>query len=229
MTPDEADSPNRPEGAATGPVVDTVPDTEDLFCITCGYNVRGIPGDPRRCPECGYENHVADMRIPAGMIQKQAGKLETLPVVCVAWIFVALFALPLSASPSLGWTYGLIAAAVIVLGWGVCVYRYANSCEFRPGWGIILGEMHVAALGFIILIPSSVWSICMLYVGEWVLPISVFVLVALFCVIGVLAYLDARRRLVDQKRSLAVSLARRELERAQRHVPPPNLDRRLDS
>ncbi|MHC4235736.1 MAG: hypothetical protein ACYSUQ_11520, partial [Planctomycetota bacterium] len=37
---------------------------EDLYCLECGYNLRGIAGDPRRCPECWYANSVADMRIP---------------------------------------------------------------------------------------------------------------------------------------------------------------------
>lgn len=24
----------------------------DLYCLQCGYNLRGQSGDPRRCPEC---------------------------------------------------------------------------------------------------------------------------------------------------------------------------------
>lgn len=28
----------------------------DLFCLTCGYNLRGLRGDPVRCPECGDDH-----------------------------------------------------------------------------------------------------------------------------------------------------------------------------
>jgi len=31
---------------------------EDLFCLTCGYNLRALRGDPVRCPECGEDNAV---------------------------------------------------------------------------------------------------------------------------------------------------------------------------
>src|SRR3989442_10695322 len=27
------------------------PEDIDLYCLECGYNLRGLSGDPRRCPE----------------------------------------------------------------------------------------------------------------------------------------------------------------------------------
>ncbi len=30
-----------------------VPDDKDMLCPGCGYNLRGLPGNPRCCPECG--------------------------------------------------------------------------------------------------------------------------------------------------------------------------------
>ncbi|MGD8452219.1 MAG: hypothetical protein PVJ57_10410 [Phycisphaerae bacterium] len=34
----------------------------DLHCEGCGYCLRGLPGDPIRCPECGHENDPAALR-----------------------------------------------------------------------------------------------------------------------------------------------------------------------
>lgn len=37
---------------AHGVVVDVRPDAQILYCIDCGYDLRGLPSD--RCPECGW-------------------------------------------------------------------------------------------------------------------------------------------------------------------------------
>ena len=36
-------------------------DDRDLYCLQCGYNLRGLSGDPRRCPECGHMNPLGDI------------------------------------------------------------------------------------------------------------------------------------------------------------------------
>ena len=48
-----------------------VPADLDLFCLGCGYNLRGLCGDPRCCPECGTNNRVSDLTIPSHVIAKQ--------------------------------------------------------------------------------------------------------------------------------------------------------------
>src|SRR5262249_22782403 len=62
----------------------------DLYCLACGYNLRGLSGDPRRCPECGHLNPVGDLMVPASEIAKQLTAMETIPVVCVSAIVVIL-------------------------------------------------------------------------------------------------------------------------------------------
>lgn len=35
---------------------------EDWCCLSCGYLLRGLSGDPIRCPECGHLNQVDELR-----------------------------------------------------------------------------------------------------------------------------------------------------------------------
>lgn len=58
----------------------------DLYCLSCGYNLRGLIGDPVRCPECGYLNPVEDIVVPARMIRNQLRKMESAP----AWVVAAI-------------------------------------------------------------------------------------------------------------------------------------------
>lgn len=53
---------------------------EDIFCLHCGYNLRGLPGDPIQCPECGGRSELRDLRIPATVIARIRRRLETLPL-----------------------------------------------------------------------------------------------------------------------------------------------------
>ncbi|MHC4443198.1 MAG: hypothetical protein ACYTF1_09325 [Planctomycetota bacterium] len=55
----------------------------DLYCLQCGYNLRGHTGDPRRCPECGSLNPVGDLVLPAPLIKAQLRRMETAPTLCV--------------------------------------------------------------------------------------------------------------------------------------------------
>jgi hypothetical protein len=56
----------------------------DLYCLKCGYNLRGLSGDPVRCPECGYDNPIADVEIPADLIAAQLKKMEPGVAVTIA-------------------------------------------------------------------------------------------------------------------------------------------------
>ena len=53
------------------PVID-----EDLYCLTCSYNLRGLSGDPVRCPECGNLNPLGGAELPPDLIAKQLKRLE---------------------------------------------------------------------------------------------------------------------------------------------------------
>jgi hypothetical protein len=61
----------------------------DLFCLECGYNLRGLHGDPVRCPECGYDNPVGLLEVLAARITEHLRRMETSLVTCVASMLVA--------------------------------------------------------------------------------------------------------------------------------------------
>jgi len=51
--------PNEHDRASPSPAPATA--DADLYCLSCGYNLRGLAGDPIRCPECGRSNPVATL------------------------------------------------------------------------------------------------------------------------------------------------------------------------
>ncbi len=114
---------------------------EDLFCLRCGYNLRGLSGDPCTCPECGAGNVLADLRIPAKVIAAQLYKMETLPTVCVAGMvgFAAGFVITVHG----GMPCGVVLLVPAPFVWVVAVYRFGVACGFKPGWVAVLAWYHL--------------------------------------------------------------------------------------
>ena len=61
-----------------------MPIVGELYCLTCGYNLRGLSGDPVRCPECGELNDLGSVHIPANLIKRALLNMETAPTLCTA-------------------------------------------------------------------------------------------------------------------------------------------------
>ncbi|MCK4341416.1 MAG: hypothetical protein KAY37_06805 [Phycisphaerae bacterium] len=131
----------------------------DLYCLTCGYNLRGLSGDPLRCPECGHLNPVGDVEIPAEIITQRLRKMETSPALCVG---AMLFGVPLQVAfwselwielhsrwfaldslVSLG-----IPAFGLVFVWVLFAARFRSSCLGKPGWVGALAKYHFYGLLF---------------------------------------------------------------------------------
>ncbi len=137
MSGAQSESPNSPSQPTRGAAIDT-----DLYCLHCGYNLRGLSGDPVRCPECGNLNPIGDVEIPAPIIKKQLRRMETAPAVSMLGL---LFLLPALGFLALvlcdqGPVYAETAACFGVQGtiggivWVVGIARFRSSCLGRPGW-----------------------------------------------------------------------------------------------
>jgi len=145
----------------------------NLYCLTCGYNLRGLSGDPIRCPECGNLNPVGDVELPAPIIDRQLRNMETAPTVCVAAVLFGL--------PSVAWSVRLLVAAVrhgysldgvIFLGttgvlcaivWTASMVVFRKSCVGKPGWGGVLLHYHLYGLLLCSLVVA--WAVA----GSWLL------------------------------------------------------------
>ena len=149
-------------------------DDQDLYCLDCGYSLRGLVGDPLRCPECGHDNPSADLKVPARIIERELRRLESGPAACASslvalggWLLpMTLFLARAPANQSLRslWWFVLALIAAAVAAWVAGVVMFRSSCRGRIGWGGALLAFHVygvliAGLGvvlFIILIQVAI-------------------------------------------------------------------------
>lgn len=125
----------------------------DLYCLECGYNLRGLYGDPVRCPECGYKNPIGDVEIPAPRIQQQLKRMESAPAVSVFGLLLLLLFLGLIGAMLLsGGAVGVdgacwgIATIAGLATWVTGIVRFRASCLERPGWLGAVARYQLVAL-----------------------------------------------------------------------------------
>lgn len=132
------------------PVVATAPDgaiVENIYCLQCGYNLRGLSGDPVRCPECGEKNSLGSAAIPARHIEKALRNMETAPAWCavfsvLAALFLTLASLRISSESVRNCLTG---GTVSVLVWWWLCRKTKSEFNGQPGWRRILISFHVFA------------------------------------------------------------------------------------
>lgn len=133
----------------------------DLYCLGCGYNLRGLAGDPVRCPECFFENPVGDTAPPAAMISETLRQLETAPTLC----FAGLAGMIITAATAIGCAVtgnlegggtgvlclGLPSSAFFTLG----MARFRETCGGNPAWraALVRYQLCAAAMFASLLIP----------------------------------------------------------------------------
>ena len=206
---------------STTPTQDAVPIVieEDLYCLECGYNLRGLSGDPARCPECGYSNDLGTARLPAELITKALRDMETAPTGCVATSLVAcLFAV---AAITMGFPDGastLFMAIVCVPIWYGLSRRMANRFDQKPGWKGILFDFHLTTFLCLLVLPAGMLARTI----DTLKPVRIPLILAVFAgtmIVGLRVYFAARLRIKEMQRDAAVRIAKETLERLLRKRP----------
>lgn len=139
-------------------------DNIDIYCLKCGYNLRGLSGDPRRCPECFCMNPMGDAILPARLISEQLMLLETAPASAVSYAYLTVLFLlvpvlfyawrlsrgdPLSLEP---FDLCLIPAFITFVAWVLSAIRFRDSCKQNPAWAGVLLRYHLVGFGSVTLV-----------------------------------------------------------------------------
>jgi len=206
------------------------PDTDslDLYCLYCGYNLRGLSTDPRRCPECGHENAVADMLVPAKQIKKALTRLETAPAMATGAVVVALvWLLPISIGMARSgnnstFVWRLIIASLIVClaMYIVGVRRFRASCSADSSWETAMLKHHFFGLLAAVCITVLVGMCCYLLIAIIMsvgssTPVISAVQMGLCGVVGAVSFAGswlfgrlAKRSIAPLQRARAAEMAR---------------------
>ena len=210
-----------PGNGAKAPVATDAAGTiqENIYCLTCGYNLRGLSGDPVRCPECGAQNSLGVVALPAKFIRGALREMETLPTLCVAQVVGLLLALLFVAV--VDWPGRLIPILVGVGFMGAWFFvrsRMRRSFDDQRGWGRILGDFHLATFFCTLLIPLFALSMFLAMELRVVLLgpalLLTFILAAVAFLLGLWIYYGARRRMNAMQREAAVRIARHHLRQS---------------
>ncbi|MCH8148043.1 MAG: hypothetical protein IH987_08645 [Planctomycetes bacterium] len=201
-------------GAEKGsPVVATSPDgaiVENIYCLQCGYNLRGLSGDPVRCPECGEKNSLGSAAIPARQIESALRHMETTPTWCVAFgLSTALFLVVASSGFEHVGICLYVSAISMLVWWWLCRHT-RTEFEGQPGWRRILISFHVAAAFSIF----ETWAVASAIVTLGRGPEALYMYLAL-SIIGIplliwgwKIYQRARADLRSMQRDAAVRIAK---------------------
>jgi len=124
------------------------PEDIDLYCLNCGYNLRGLSGDPIRCPECGHLNRLELLTLPKELVKKELNKLGYYPMYCcISAVFIAFgFIIFLTAGRIHldDWESIVVSCVILcfvslgIVGWIWGASKFRKSCQAKPGWLILL-------------------------------------------------------------------------------------------
>ncbi len=113
---------------------DTPPE-QCAYCLTCGYDLRGLPEDPCICPECGRSYSRAELLACRDRIGYASRSLNAIALTtCPLSVFV-LVAYRVSDAGFVMWLAGPVLLAVL-LG----VTRYAKRTRGAPRRWLVLLE-----------------------------------------------------------------------------------------
>jgi hypothetical protein len=140
----------------------------DLYCPGCGYNLRGLEGDPIRCPECGKENRRWALEVTEAEVAKHVRYMATVlgnsAVASAACFFLGFIFL------IIGVLYGACTRQLVlplcIVGLSLVAFnlvRFRGVCRARRGWLAGFWRFHAAAYGALLVF-------CLV----WMLPVLLF-------------------------------------------------------
>lgn len=135
----------------------------DLYCLKCGYNLRGLPaGEHARCPECGYDNPLSLASVPAEEIRRALQKLELMPVAFLTFTAIAVWAAVLAVVWQVretGPTLCVATAAMMALLCAfACLMMFRYQSKHNANWlGAFLRYQITGAVAvFVLSMPALV-------------------------------------------------------------------------
>jgi hypothetical protein len=181
-----------------------------------------VMGSERQCiqrpHECGHQNPMGELEIPAALIREQLRRLETAPaycLVCVLVLAIAAFVLCYPDPESGPCAYALFALSVP--GWLLCADAFGRNCLHQRGWRRALWRYHLYGLSAcaVVLAPFGILTWYAISNGAedmaWCfLPLAAPVLIA---IIGRWARRRGLRLMEPLQRAVAVGLARGSLRK----------------
>lgn len=149
-------------------------DDIDIYCLNCGYNLRGLSGDPRRCPECFFMNPMGDAILPASLISEQLSLLETAPASAVGYAYLTAVFLLMPILLNVWWLLRgdnlmlkpfvvcVISAFATFVGWLLSARAFRDSCLRDPAWKGVLLRYHLVGFGSVTLVLLVVFPLAWL-------------------------------------------------------------------
>jgi hypothetical protein len=129
-------------------------------CPQCGYSLRGIDGDPVRCPECGSLTLRADLQMPFAEIGRALRTLIT--PASTAFIAGAWWIAVLTLGAVGGFlasrekaTIVIVLAAPGLIAWWLLTRWFGKRCGRAPGWRRTLANIHLRYLLFLVVLGIS--------------------------------------------------------------------------
>lgn len=188
---------------------------KDIYCIECGYNLRGLRGPTIRCPECGADNPIEIAAIPAPFIKEALRHMESAPTGCVAMSLLTCVGLAIALGALLASDLKALVCPVVLLviamfGWPACYASAREVYENKPGWRIIVRDLHLVAALFLPMVASGAALVasCHARYGR-VQPLwaAAFALSIPLLIISLKLYRRTRRMIATMQRDAAVRMA----------------------
>lgn len=107
-----------------------------VHCLACGYDLRGLPGDPARCPECGEFTSAAEFFVRFRFRQREVQRLVSRSLACSGALLLALMCAAALWWTPLAGTLGLACAAG-AWAWGIAGLR--RGVGRAPRWLVVCG------------------------------------------------------------------------------------------